>query len=158
VLIPAEEAQSLLANSELMEMRSSVLMMATLQLTGNGGADNDEAVLVMSPVLFAAWVGFFVTFLNLMPAAQLDGGHLVRSALGTRWHRILTYSSIGVMVGLGYYIMAGFVLLIAARAPESTPLDDVTPLSKKRKALFWMALALAVVCAPLPAETFRLPF
>lgn len=158
VLIPAEEAQSLLANSELMEMESSILMMATFQLTGNGGADNDEAVLVMSPVLFAAWVGFFVTFLNLMPAAQLDGGHLVRSALGTRWHRILTYSSIGVLVGLGYYIMAGFVLLIATRAPESTPLDDVTPLSKKRKALFWMALALAVVCAPLPAETFRLPF
>jgi hypothetical protein len=155
VMIPANEAQQLLHSSGLMELRSSILMMATLQLTGNGG---DGVVLVMSPVLFAAWVGFFVTFLNLLPAAQLDGGHIVRSALGTRWHRILTYSSIGVMVGMGYYIMAGFVLLIAARAPESTPLDDVTPLSKKRKALFWVALALAVLCAPLPAETFRPPF
>jgi Zn-dependent protease len=109
----------------------------------------------MSPVLFAAWVGFLITFLNLLPAWQLDGGHLARSALGVRWHRVLTYSSVGVLTGLGYFIMAAFVLLFSSRAPESTPLDDVSPLSKKRKVLFWVAIALAVLCAPLPAEIFR---
>ena len=119
---------------------------------GGEAASSDNTVLIASPVLFAAWIGFLITFLNLMPAAQLDGGHIVRSALGVRWHRILTYSSIGVLFGLGFYPMAFLVLLIAMRAPESTPLDDVSPLSKKRKALFWVAIALAVLCAPLPDE------
>ena len=154
VLLPADQAHNL--GSQLMPLRSSILMMATFELTGNGAA-NGDSVLIMSPVLFAAWVGFFITFINLMPAAQLDGGHIVRATLGVKWHRILTYSSIAVMVGLGYWIMAFFVLVIAARAPESTPLDDVSPLSKKRRVLFWVAMALAVLCAPLPAGQFT-PF
>ncbi|MGI0018858.1 MAG: site-2 protease family protein [Nitrososphaera sp.] len=148
VIIPDDQAQDI---GGLMPLRSSILMTATLQLAGQDAASSDS-VLIMSPVLFAAWVGFFITFLNLMPAAQLDGGHIVRSALGVRWHRILTYSSIGVLFGLGFYPMAFLVLIIAMRAPESTPLDDVSPLSKKRKALFWVAIALAVLCAPLPDE------
>lgn len=154
VLVPADQAHNL--GSQLMPLRSSILMMATFELTGNGAA-NGDSVLIMSPVLFAAWVGFFITFLNLMPAAQLDGGHIVRSTLGVRWHRILTYSSIAVMVGLGYWIMAFLVLVIASRAPESTPLDDVSPLSKKRRVLFWVAMALAVLCAPMPTGQF-MPF
>ncbi|MGI0038699.1 MAG: site-2 protease family protein [Nitrososphaera sp.] len=148
VIIPDNQAQDI---EGLMPLRSSILMTATLQLTGQDAAGSDS-VLIMSPVLFAAWVGFFITFLNLMPAAQLDGGHIVRSALGVRWHRILTYSSIGVLFGLGFYPMAFLVLIIAMRAPESTPLDDVSPLSKKRRVLFWVAIALAVLCAPLPDE------
>ena len=151
VIIPADQAQD---SGGLVPLRSNILMMATMQVSGNGGeaASSDNTVLIASPVLFAAWIGFLITFLNLMPAAQLDGGHIVRSALGVRWHRILTYSSIGVLFGLGFYPMAFLVLLIAMRAPESTPLDDVSPLSKKRKALFWVAIALAVLCAPLPDE------
>jgi Zn-dependent protease len=154
LLVPADKVQDIFGDFQLMRINSSILMLATLNITGHGAA-NGDAVLVMSPVLFAAWVGFLITFLNLLPAWQLDGGHLARSTLGVRWHRILTYSSIGVLTGLGYFIMAAFVLLFSSRAPESTPLDDVSPLSKKRKALFWVAIALAVLCAPLPAEVFR---
>ncbi|WP_415280784.1 site-2 protease family protein [Candidatus Nitrososphaera sp. FF02] len=132
------------------ELHSSILMMATLELTGNGAATGDS-VLVASPVLFAAWVGFLITFLNLLPAWQLDGGHITRSALGVRTHRILTFASIGILVILNYLMMALLVLFFASRAPASTPLDDVSPLSKKRKALFWVAIALAVLCAaPFP--------
>ncbi len=152
VLVPADRAQEV---SGLMSINSSILMQATLNLTGHGAVAGN-AILIMSPVLFAAWVGFLITFLNLLPAWQLDGGHLARSALGVRWHRVLTYSSIGVLVGLNYYIMAAFVLLFSSRAPESTPLDDVSPLSKKRRALFWVAIVLAVLCAPLPAQVFNL--
>lgn len=152
VLIPADQAGPL--NNSL-NFPINILMMVAFQLTGHGAA-NGDAVLIMSPVLFAAWVGFLVTFLNLMPAAQLDGGHIVRAALGVRWHRILTYSSIAVLASLGVWIMAILVLLIAMRAPESTPLDDVSPLSRGRKALFWVAMALAVLCAPIPQHPFTL--
>lgn len=153
VLIPSDQARDLLNGQQLMPLDSSMLMMATHYLAGHGEA-NGDVVLVMSPVLFAAWVGFFITFLNLMPAAQLDGGHVVRATLGVRWHRILTYSSVGVLIGLKFYLMAILVLFIAFRAPESTPLDDVSPLSKKRKMLFWVAMALAVLCAPIPSQPF----
>ncbi len=148
VLVPIDDAQDLFDGLNLMRINSNIIMLATFHLTGNMGIGED-VVLVMSPVLFAAWLGFLITFLNLLPAWQLDGGHLVRSALGVQWHRILTYSSVGVLFGLRFYPMAMLVLILSMRAPESTPLDDVTPLSKKRKVLFWVALALAVLCAPV---------
>jgi hypothetical protein len=150
-LIPAGEAQRLFGEAQLFQMDASLLMLATLYLTGMAV---DNMVLVMSPVLFAAWLGFLITFLNLMPAWQLDGGHLARSALGVRWHKVLTYVSIGILFALGFYPMALLVLFFSLKAPESTPLDDVTPLSSKRKALFFLALGLAVVTAPIPATLF----
>jgi membrane-associated protease RseP (regulator of RpoE activity) len=148
VLVPLDHAPLLLDGLQLIEMKSSIIMLAAFQLTGNAGIGQD-AVLIMSPVMFAAWFGFLITFLNLMPAWQLDGGHLVRAALGVRWHKILTYSSIGVLFGLQFYPMAMLVLILSMRSPESTPLDDVSKLSAKRKALFWVAIALAVLCAPV---------
>lgn len=147
VLIPVEEAQELFGNMQLIELNTSMLMMATMQLTNSAAEDT---VLVMSPVMFAAWIGFLLTFLNLIPAWQLDGGHIARAALGSRWHRIVTFAGIGVLFALQYYIFAILVLFLAMRVPESAPLDDVTPLSKKRKALFFVVLGLAVVCAPIP--------
>jgi hypothetical protein len=46
--------------------------------------------------------------------------------------------------------MALLVLFFSMKAPESSPLDDVTPLSRRRKALFFVALGMAVICAPIP--------
>ncbi len=151
VMIPIDEYQRLSGDNQLFTMDASVLMMATLYLTGTAV---QGMVLVMSPVLFAAWLGFLITFLNLMPAWQLDGGHLARSALGPRWHKILTYVSIGVFFALGFYPIALLVLFFSMRAPESMPLDDVTPLSSKRKALFFVALGIAMMTAPIPSHIF----
>ena len=130
-------------------IQPSLIMMATIQLAGKALSGG---VLVWSPVLMSAWIGFLVTFLNLLPAWQLDGGHLARAAVGSKWHRILTYSSIGVLLATGWYFMAALVLMLSFRYPESVPLDDVTPLSRKRKLLFLVALGTAAVCAsPFPA-------
>ena len=152
-LITPEEAQRLFGENQLFTLPfgESLLMIATLHLTGMAV---NNMVLVYSPVLYAAWFGFLITFLNLMPAWQLDGGHLARSALGARWHKVLTYVSIGILFAIGFYPMALLVLFFSIKAPESTPLDDVTPLSPKRKALFFVALGLAVVTAPIPATLF----
>ncbi|HEU4604931.1 MAG TPA: site-2 protease family protein [Nitrososphaera sp.] len=152
-LITSDEAERLFGENRLgrLPFGESALMMATVYLTGMGA---ENMVLVISPVLFAAWLGFLITFMNLMPAWQLDGGHLARSALGVRWHKILTYASIAILFVIGLYPMALLILFFSMRAPESAPLDDVTPLSSTRKALFFVALGLAVLCAPIPSELF----
>jgi Zn-dependent protease len=61
--------------------------------------------LLWHPVLIAAWVGLFITSLNLIPAGQLDGGHVLY-AISRRWHR---WFSIGVPVVL---LIAGFTLWV----------------------------------------------
>jgi Zn-dependent protease len=149
-LITAEEAARI-ENLVELPYGESLLMTASRYLTG---VAVEDMVLVASPVLFAAWLGFLITFLNLMPAWQLDGGHIARSALGVRLHRILTYASIAILFALNFVFMALLVLFFSMRAPESAPLDDVTPLSSKRKALFFVALGIAVLCAPIPNELF----
>src|SRR5256884_1604892 len=52
--------------------------------------------LLLPPIGRAAWVALFVTSLNLVPVAQLDGGHILRS-LNVRAHRFL---SLALPVGL----------------------------------------------------------
>jgi len=150
VSLPNSEVDRLFGDNQF-QLDSNLVMLATLQLTGK---IVENSVVIMSPVLIAAWLGFYLTFLNRMPAWQLDGGHLARSALGIRWHKILTYASIGILFALGKFPMALLVLFFMMRAPEYTPLDDVTPLSQKRKALFLVTLVLAIIIAPIPTHLF----
>ena len=146
-LIPSSQAHELLGKSGLMDLQSSILMDATIVLAGKH-VPNQE--LIMSPVLLAAWFGFLITFLNLLPAWQLDGGHIARASFGVKWHKILTYASIGILALTGYYIMALFVLMFSMRSKDVKPLDDISPLSKKRKRMFFFVIVLAFLCAPLP--------
>ena len=56
-------------------------MTASLAVFGKGGAGYE---VIMTPVMFAAWIGFLITFLNLLPAWQLDGGHMARTLVRSK--------------------------------------------------------------------------
>jgi Zn-dependent protease len=86
---------------------------------------------LMHPVLFAAWIGLFVTSLNLLPSGMLDGGHAVRAALGARAHTIISYVGIAIAVIMGAYLMA-ILMAFLMRRGHVGPLDDLTPLSPSR--------------------------
>lgn len=143
-IIPVQDAHALFSWSDLIGIQPSIIMSATLHLAGK------TTVGYFTPILTAAWFGFLITFLNLLPSWQLDGGHLARAALGKKWHKITTYAGIGVLVALDYWVMAIFVLSFSLTSPDSRPLDDTSPLSKKRKIFFVAAMFLAFLCAPLP--------
>ena len=101
-------------------------------------------VLVMHPVAFAAWVGCVLTFINLIPAWQLDGGHMVRALVGRESHKIISVSGVLLLVISGYMIMGVVVAFFLMRegAESIEPLDDLSPLSASRKLGFLLYLLL----------------
>ncbi len=150
-VIPPELTEQLYQENRLTEWSQGepLLMTATLALFGKGGQGGE---VLLTPVLFAAWIGYLITFLNLLPAWQLDGGHMARTLFGAKWHKYATYASMGVLVLLGYWIMAMFILVLSSRNTAANPLDDVTELPRNRKLAYIAVIALAVLCAPLPSS------
>ena len=144
-------AEGLFAEQKLVEweMGESLLMSASLAMFGKGGSGHE---VIMTPVLFAAWIGFLITFLNLLPAWQLDGGHMARTLVGPKIHKYATFGSIGVLILLDYFIMAILILVMSYRTPSATPLDDISPLSRNRKIAYVGIIVLAILCAPLPSN------
>ena len=132
-------------------MNENIIIKASLALFDKNGSDVE---VIMSPIMFAAWLGFLITFLNLLPAWQLDGGHMARVILGKKWHKIATYASMGVLVLLNYWMMALFILILRSRSRDAKPLDDVSPLSKNRKIIYIGVIVLAILCAPIPASVW----
>lgn len=108
---------------------------------------------LLHPTAFAAWVGFLVTALNLLPVGQLDGGHVARALLGAR-AKYLSWVTVAILVGIGMYyfgwlLFALLILFLGARHPP--PLNDISPLDLKRKGVGVLAFALLVVAfVPIP--------
>jgi membrane-associated protease RseP (regulator of RpoE activity) len=108
------------------------------------------SALLIHPIGRAAWVGLFATSLNLLPAAQLDGGHILRSISG-RLHR---YSSIVLpflLIALGLFgswrtWCVWGVLLFAIRFLRVAPIYDPTPLDPPRRWAAFGALVVFLLC------------
>ncbi|MCU0861741.1 MAG: site-2 protease family protein, partial [Methanomassiliicoccales archaeon] len=103
------------------------------------------ADVVLHPMAFAAWVGIFVTAINLLPAGQLDGGHIARGLLGKN-ARYLSFATVavllvlGVVFYIGWLLFAFLILLLGLSHPA--PLNDVTRIDSKRIAVGALAVVL----------------
>jgi Zn-dependent protease len=107
----------------------------------------DGMVLILHPVGFAAWVGAIVTFINLIPAWQLDGGHISRALLGRNYHRISSIVGIILMLLSGYFMMAVMVAFFMMQTDDRTdgPLDDISPLSTSRKLMVLVYVGMVIL-------------
>lgn len=121
-----------------------------------GTAPPDGMELYLNPIGFAAWVGFLVTALNLLPVGQLDGGH-VAYALSRRAHRIISRSFVfglilmGIWFWTGWFVWAILLLVLGVRHPPT--LDDARPLESRQTLLGWIGLAMFVLCfTPTPVH------
>jgi membrane-associated protease RseP (regulator of RpoE activity) len=114
-------------------------------------------MLILAQVEFAAEIGALITFLNILPIWQLDGGHISRAVFGAKGHRIATIVGIAVLLVSGYGFFAIFLLIwmLANRQVMKgvEPLDDVSPLTLSRKLLFLAVLGMLVLCFATPFAT-----
>ncbi len=151
-ILDPEFAAELFAESRLIDrgLGEPLLMTASLAMFGKGAWYGQ--IILSTPLMFAAWIGFLITFLNLLPAWQLDGGHMARTLLSPKMHRYATYGSVGILVLLNYWPMAILILVMSSRSPSASPLDNVSPLSRNRKLAYIGIIILAILCAPLPTS------
>jgi membrane-associated protease RseP (regulator of RpoE activity) len=111
------------------------------------GVAPSDATIVLHPIALAGWFGLFVTFLNLLPVGQLDGGHVVYALLGRR-HRLVARGALAVIVALallgwrGWVMWAVLVLMIGLDHP---PTIDDTPLDPRRRLGAWLTIGLFTI-------------
>jgi Zn-dependent protease len=126
---------------------------------------------LIHPTAFAGWVGLFVTAINLIPAGQLDGGHMAAALMGDR-ARYVSYAAVAALAVLGFGIprtplpvvgaveLAGFsswllfALLIAVLGIRHPPtLDNVTDLDRTRRIVGWATFGIIVLSfTPVPFQ------
>jgi len=126
---------------------------------------------ILHPIAFAGWIGFLVTAFNLIPAGQLDGGHIVYSLCG-RWHRLVTLLCVLALLPMGWYWPGWWVwafVIFWFSGPQAAwrqgwrfaflhpPLrDEAAPLSRTQK---WVAAAaLLIFVMTFPPVPFTIPF
>jgi membrane-associated protease RseP (regulator of RpoE activity) len=116
-----------------------------------GGTD-----VMLSPVAWAGWAGLLVTALNLVPAGQLDGGHMMYVLVGRKTATKILPFILVAMVLLGF-VWSGWwlwaVLIFFLGRVYAEPMDQITTLDNRRKALAVLALILFLLTfTPVPLQ------
>ena len=119
------------------------------------GVHPDDATILLHPIAVAGWFGLFVTFLNLLPVGQLDGGHVAYALLG-RGHRIISRIFVVVLLVLGLrgwdgWFLWAFLLAFVVRVDHPDTADRATGLDTRRIVAAWLTVLLfAVTFMPEP--------
>lgn len=116
--------------------------------------------LSLHPVFFAAWLGLFLTGINLLPVGQLDGGHASYALLGRAAHGVAIVA-FGLLILAGifdaanrtfWFVWAFFVMLGGLRHPP--PMNDITDIGLPRK-LIGLATVVLFLLLFTPPTPFR---
>ncbi|MEJ2067810.1 MAG: site-2 protease family protein [Deltaproteobacteria bacterium] len=139
-----------LGNSPLFSLVQRIVM-------GDLPPDKD---VILHPIAYAGWVGLFITSLNLLPAGQLEGGHIIYALFGRHSQIIFRLTLLGItficlIYNLGWLLLVILLFFIGYRHPP--PLEDRTPLDWRRKAAGGLAfLIFFTAFTPIPFPTLAL--
>ena len=114
-----------------------------------------DRTLLVDPIFFAAWLGFFLTGINLLPVGQLDGGHASYALLGRPAH-IVALITFGLLILAGaftqnmtWFVWAFFIMLGGLRHPP--PMNDISDVGPVRKVIGVMTIGLFfLIIIPVP--------
>ncbi len=111
----------------------------------------------MNPMLMAAWVGFLVTGLNMVPISQLDGGHVIFGLLGRRSRPVCWITYLGCICYVTYtsirygqpeyILMLLLIPLMGIAHPPSR--DDNVSLGWARQIIGVASLTIPFLCIPM---------
>ncbi len=123
---------------------------------------------LLDPVALAGWAGLLVTALNLVPVGTLDGGHVAYGLFGEKARRIFPVA-IGALIALSFlpslltfslgafnysWLLWVFILFWLGNV-RTQPLDDISPLDGRRRALgFFMLVLFILLFTPIPMVTY----
>lgn len=117
----------------------------------------------VNPIVVGGWVGMFVTFLNLLPVGQLDGGHVLRAMIGEPQGDVAQFVAVGLFGLAGYlyvtgengnvaglWLFWGLLVLGVSRVGSVTPIEE-TELGSRRKLLGAVTFLLGLLAfTPVP--------
>ena len=94
--------------------------------------------------------------INLLPAGQLDGGHVVYAVFGERHHRLIARVIYLCVVGLAVFAVAGrgwkgwviyaVLLTLMLRVGHPPIVDEYEPLGLERKIVAFIGLMVFLLC------------
>lgn len=121
-------------------------------------AGGSQGTLSLHPIAFAAWIGFFVTALNLFPIGQFDGGHILY-ALFPHFHRVVSRIVQVFLVGLGFFWPGwwvwAFISFVFPMRHQGC-LDELKPIGLREKMIAVATLLMFVLCfTPVPFAASR---
>jgi membrane-associated protease RseP (regulator of RpoE activity) len=103
--------------------------------------------LYLHPIARAAWIGTFMTALNLLPIGQLDGGHILYSFF-PNGHKLVSRGLCIALLPLGKFwpgwTVWGLILLWLGR--RHPVVEDPAMLSLDRRRLGYAALLVFAIC------------
>ncbi len=99
------------------------------------------------PIGFGAWLGLLITGINLMPAGQLDGGHVMYALLGER-AKYVTWTVIAALVILSFVSQAWILwvaLLFFFGRTHPPPLNEAVKLKPVHFVLILVAAVVFII-------------
>lgn len=113
-----------------------------------GGVD-----VFIHPVALAGWAGLLVTALNLIPVGTLDGGHITYAMFGDKIRKAYPFI-LGILAAMGFVWSTWWfwaVLLLFLGRVHAEPLDQITELDPRRRAVGALAIVIFIlVFSPVP--------
>ncbi len=111
--------------------------------------------ILLTPYMWAGWIGFLVTSLNLMPIGQLDGGHILYAMIGEK-QRYFGWGALAALVVLSFFfygwilwiIMTLVVLMVA-----HPYIPEKRELTTGEKVAGWVCMAILLATfIPVPVK------